>query len=148
MFRKLSHLKWSVRYDSEDLSKVLAVSEDGVYRFMLEEKYVQPMALADRKEGDALQLARVNQFNKSVKEDIINQLGEAHDKVIDLFNENPQIDETLSKLILVDSQGQHKNQRNRLRAAQVEEVEEVSYEIVTAEPTEKKEKKVSFMDIY
>ena len=115
---------------------------------MLEEKYVQPMALADRKEGDALQLARVNQFNKSVKEDIINQLGEAHDKVIDLFNENPQIDETLSKLILVDSQGQHKNQRNRLRAAQVEEVEEVSYEIVTAEPTEKKEKKVSFMDIY
>jgi hypothetical protein len=116
---------------------------------MLEEKYVQPMALADRTDGDALQLARVNQFNKAVKEDIINQLGEAHDRVIDLFNENPQIDETLSKLILVDSRGQHKNQRNRLRAAQVEEIEEASYEIVTAEPKEEqKEKKVSFMDIY
>lgn len=147
-FRKLSHIKWSVRYDKEDMSQALAVSESGEYRFMLEEKYVQPMALADRKDGDALQLARVNAFNKAAKETIADQLCEAQERVLDLFNENPQIDETLSKLILVDSQGQHKNQRNRLRAAQVEEVEEVSYEIVTAEPKEKKEKKVTFMDIY
>ena len=147
-FRQLSHVKWSVRYDSSDLSKVLAVSEDGEYRFMLEEKYVQPMALADRKEGDALQLARINQFNKAIKTEIANQLGEAHDKVIDLFNDNPQIDETLSKLILVDSRGQHKNQRNRLRSAKVEEIEETTYEIVNVEPIEEESKKISYMDIY
>jgi hypothetical protein len=149
-FRELSHIKWSVRYDSEDLSRVLAVSEDGKYRFMLEEKYIQPMALADRKEGDALQLARINTFNKAVKATIADQLCEAQEKVLDLFNENPQIDQTLSKLILVDSQGQHKNQRNRLKASKTEEVEEASYEPVEVAPVEdtKERKKISYMDIY
>lgn len=147
-FRKLSHIKWSVRYDKEDMSQALAVSESGEYRFMLEEKYVQPMALADRKEGDALQLARVNAFNKAAKETIADQLCEAQERVLDLFNENPQIDQTLSKLILVDSQGQHKNQRNRLKAAKVEEIEEASYEVVEVAEAPKETKKISYMDIY
>jgi hypothetical protein len=137
-----------VRYDKEDMTQALAVSENGEYRFMLEEKYVQPMALADRKEGDALQLARVNAFNKAAKETIADQLCEAQEKVIDLFNENPQIDQTLSKLILVDSQGQHKNQRNRLKAAKVEEIEEASYEVVEVAEEPKEKKKISYMDIY
>lgn len=147
-FRKLSHIKWSVRYDKEDMTQALAVSESGEYRFMLEEKYVQPMALADRKEGDALQLARVNAFNKAAKETIADQLCEAQERVLDLFNENPQIDQTLSKLILVDSQGQHKNQRNRLKAAKVEEIEEASYEVVEVAEAPKETKKISYMDIY
>ncbi len=147
-FRKLGHIKWSVRYDKEDMSQALAVSESGEYRFILEEKYVQPMALADRKEGDALQLARVNAFNKAAKETIANQLCEAQERVLDLFNENPQIDQTLSKLILVDSQGQHKNQRNRLKAAKVEEIEEASYEVVEVAEAPKETKKISYMDIY
>lgn len=147
-FRKLGHIKWSVRYDKEDMTQALAVSENGEYRFMLEEKYVQPMALADRKEGDALQLARVNAFNKAAKETIADQLCEAQERVLDLFNENPQIDQTLSKLILVDSQGQHKNQRNRLKAAKVEEIEEASYEVVEVAEEPKETKKISYMDIY
>lgn len=147
-FRKLGHIKWSVRYDREDMSKALAVSESGEYRFMLEEKYVQPMALADRQDGDALQLARVNAFNKAAKETIADQLCAAQEKVLDLFNENPQIDQTLSKLILVDSQGQHKNQRNRLKAANVEEIEESSYEVVEVAEEPKETKKISYMDIY
>lgn len=147
-FRKLGHIKWCVRYDKEDMTQALAVSENGEYRFMLEEKYVQPMALADRKEGDALQLARVNAFNKAAKETIADQLCEAQERVLDLFNENPQIDQTLSKLILVDSQGQHKNQRNRLKAAKVEEIEEASYEVVEVAEEPKETKKISYMDIY
>jgi hypothetical protein len=147
-FRKLGHIKWSVRYDKEDMTQALAVSENGEYRFMLEEKYVQPMALADRKECDALQLARVNAFNKAAKETIADQLCEAQERVLDLFNENPQIDQTLSKLILVDSQGQHKNQRNRLKAAKVDEIEEASYEVVEVAEAPKETKKISYMDIY
>ena len=148
-FRELGHVKWSVRYDEEDLSKVLAVSEDGEYRFMMEEKYMQPMALADRKEGDGAELARVNQFNRELKEHCTDLICSAQDTVTDLFNENPQIDQTLSKLVLIDSDGQHKNRRNRLRA-KPEEIEYTEYKIVEnkKDDEEKENKKVSYMDLY
>ena len=50
-FRRYAGERWTVKYDPDDLGEVLAVSEDGSLRFMLTEKYVQPMALADRKPG-------------------------------------------------------------------------------------------------
>ena len=57
-FRRYAGERWTVKYDPDDLGEVLAVSEDGSLRFMLTEKYVQPMALADRKPGDAAELKR------------------------------------------------------------------------------------------
>ena len=61
-FRDHASERWTVKYDPDDLHEVLAVSEDGTRRYMLEEKYVQPMALADRKPGDAEQLQRVHDY--------------------------------------------------------------------------------------
>ena len=46
---------------------MLAVNEDGTRRYMLSEKYVQPMALAYRKPGDYEQLERVQSFNKQLE---------------------------------------------------------------------------------
>lgn len=50
-FREYAHVRWAVKYDPDNLDHVLAVNEDGSLRFMLERKHVQPMALADRREG-------------------------------------------------------------------------------------------------
>lgn len=63
-FRELSHLRWQVQYDPNDLSTILAISEDNLYKFLLEAKYEQPMALADRIPGDSHQLQMVRDFNK------------------------------------------------------------------------------------
>lgn len=114
-FRKFCHVRWEVKYDPSDLSKALAVSEDGTLRFMLENKYIQPMALADRKAGDAEQLERINTYNKTLMFDV----KQKHNKVIEttehLLLENPSLRNELSKTLIVNSLGQHKDARNAIR---------------------------------
>lgn len=125
-FREHAHIRWSVKYDPDNLDNVLAVNEDGSLRFMLESKYVQPMALAERKEGDALQLDRVHEFNKQLETNLTEQLALSHSKVEQLFNDNPQLDVS-TRLLLCDSQGQNKNnkQTRRLQAHEVEDVKAI-----------------------
>ena len=127
-FREYEHVRWTVKYDPDDLQKVLAVNDDGTLRFMLEEKYVQPMALAERMEGDAEALARINQFNKSMAATIGERRTKAQQTLHEAFSGVPELDGTLSRLLLVDSDGQHKNQRNakRLPLADETEFEEVA----------------------
>lgn len=124
-FRAYAHIRWAVKYDPDNLDRVLAVSEDGRLRFMLEGKYVQPMALANRKEGDAEQLARVDNFNKQLKSRIITQLAAASESTHQLIASRPALENSLAKAVLCDSNGQHKNRRNqvRLRAKDIEDVE-------------------------
>ena len=125
-FREYAHIRWSVKYDPDNLDHVLAVNEDGSLRFMLERKHVQPMALAERTEGDAGQLARVNSFNRQLEETVTKRLALAHDKVERLFNDNPQLD-VATRLLLCDSRGQNKDnkQTRRLQAHQVEDIEAI-----------------------
>lgn len=122
-FREYAHVRWTVKYDPENLDRALAVNEDGSLRFMLERKYVQPMALAERKEGDAAQLERVHDFNKQLETKLTEQLALSHKKVEQLFNDNPQLDVS-TRLLLCDSKGQNKNnkQTRRLQAHEVEDV--------------------------
>lgn len=127
-FREYSSVKWIVKYDPDDLGEVLAVSEDGTLRFMLTEKYVQPMALADRKEGDAEQLARVQSFNASIEEHVQQKMLTANRTAEQLISSNPAAKNLLGRLLLTDSQGQHKlpKAEARLKAEVVDvEVEEV-----------------------
>ena len=56
------------------ISEILAVNEDGSLQYLLEEKHVQPMALADRADGDSEQLERVKEFNKKLEETITGRL--------------------------------------------------------------------------
>ncbi|MDR2556269.1 MAG: hypothetical protein LBC49_00985, partial [Bacteroidales bacterium] len=116
-FREYSHVNWTVKYDPDELNKVLAVSEDGGLRFMLEAKYDQPMALADRKEGDSTALARVNEFNRQLEQKVTDEIVAAQQITQNLFNENPLLDTTLSRLVICDSNGQHKDRRNAKRLA-------------------------------
>ncbi len=133
-FRKQSHLDWMIKYDPADLSKVLAVNvevkggkikqEIGTYQFILQQKYVQSMALADRQQEDAKQLEQVKQFNSDVMQYITDTRSKNYDILDDLF-QKPALQDTLAKLILVDSHGQHKNQRNQVsgRSRELIEVE-------------------------
>ena len=54
--RKYAHLRLNVKYDIDNMQEVLAISDEGYIRFLLEEKYVQSMALADRRAGAAEEL--------------------------------------------------------------------------------------------
>lgn len=126
-FREHRHIDWCVKFDRDDMSKVLVVNaeskngrlveETGTIRFMLEEKYIQPMALYNREEGDAAQLELVESFNKALEEQIVDRYDRQDRIVGQMVLENPQLNGTLSKHILTDSNGQHKNQRNNTRIA-------------------------------
>ena len=114
-FRDYASTRWAVKYDPVDTTKVLAINEDGTLRFELEEKYIQPMALQDRKPGDFKQLERVRDFNNVLVESITEQRKTTATAIGELFENNPALNDTLTKLILVDSKGQHKNGRNANR---------------------------------
>ena len=125
-FRDHASERWTVKYDPEDLHEVLAVSEDGTRRYMLEEKYVQPMALADRSETDSQELKRVRDYNKALEAETGRRLSdhyEAARRVIERAAElpihgTPALGACLEdRLLLTDSRGQHKDNRSRKRLA-------------------------------
>lgn len=129
-FREHAGTRWTVKYDPDNLSEVLAVNEDGSLRFMLTEKYVQPMALADRKEGDAEQLQRVQEFNRQLEGHVTTQLALKYEAGAEAIRDLPQAD-TLHRLLLCDSNGQHKlpKAQRRLKAAEVEAIEVKTVEV-------------------
>ena len=121
-WREHASVKWEVRYDPDDLSRVLAVNEDETLRYMLEAKYEQPMALIEREDGDYEQLRRIADYNKAQEERVADRISgymetasamleQAHSKELD----------TLQKLMICDSKGQHKNRRNQARLNAQEE---------------------------
>lgn len=120
-FREHAGTRWEVRYDPDNLHEVLAVNEDGTLRFMLTEKYVQPMALADRRDGDAAELQKVFDFNRRLEECVQEGLNAAYDTAAPYMRG----DDTLKRLLLCDSRGQHKlpKARKRLQAGGAETAE-------------------------
>lgn len=117
--RQLSTTDWVIKYDPDNKSQALAVSTDGSHRILLEERYVQPMALRERTEEDSHQLQLIRNYNKEVRDQITESISADYRVVDTLFNGNPQLNDTLAKLLLVDSHGQHKDCKsaNRLAAA-------------------------------
>ena len=138
-FRRHAHLDWVVKFDPQDMSMVLAHSTDGTTRFMLTEKYVQPMALVDRTEGDGHQLALVNNHNKQLKEVVMQQIQEDGDRVMNMFNSHPQLNDTLDKMRIVDSMGQHKDRlnNNRLQKAAQKVIEKQERKVIAHANAEK-----------
>ena len=120
-FRQYAGKQWIVKYDPDNLHEVLAVSEDGTLRFMLTEKYVQPMALAERKEGDSAQLQKVYDFNERLEQHIMDRVALAYEKAEPIMLQ----DNILNRLLICDSDGQHKlpKARRRLNAEDVEATE-------------------------
>lgn len=137
-FRKHSYERWTVKYDPDDLHDILAVSEDGTLQFLLEEKYVQPMALADRQEGDAEQLARVQHFNEELEEYVYDFQRDIKETV-ERFDTRKYAEiegningDILNRLLLTDSLGRHKRQRDAKRLGR--DVEDIDAEELTDYP--------------
>lgn len=117
-FREHYSVKWFTMYDPDDMTQVLAVNEDGTLRYLLQDKYVQPMALRDRKPGDSDQLQLVRNFNKALEEKVTETRANAAELVRATIAENPALEETtLRKLLITDSRGQHKNQLGEAKKA-------------------------------
>lgn len=136
-FRDHAAERWTVKYDPDDLSQVLAINEAGTRRYMMEQKYVQPMALADRKEGDAEQLERVRNYNKQLEAQTAERMALAYHTTEQLIAGTPALRGSIEdRLLITDSRGQHKDNRSRKRltAADIDalEVEAVEVPIIQA----------------
>lgn len=136
--RENRHQDWLIKYDPNNLDKVLAVNaksrngrlleEIGTIRIMLEAKHIQPMALYDRKDGDSAALAKVAAFNKEVEGAVIDRRRKNRQIVDEILQQNTALDGTLTKIILTDSRGQHKNNKNagrQLKAPRIIEIKQV-----------------------
>ena len=113
-FRRYESTRWQIRYDVADLRHVVATNEDETLQFLLEEKYVQPMALCERTEQDSVELARIREFNRANEEHITNVLSRANDTTMAIMEARKDLADN-QKFVIPDSHGQHKNERNRLR---------------------------------
>ena len=141
-FRRYAHIRWNVKYDPKDTSRVLAVNDDGTLRFMLEEKYVQPMALVEQTEEDKRQLYRTLGAAKHLECVVKSEITNASLLAQGVMEQYPQLqDSLLSRLMITDSSGQHKRQlqadRRKLidlpsEVITVDEPQEVEVEITTA----------------
>ena len=78
------------------------------------------MALADRQAGDAEQLAIIANANKQLEAHVTDTLADAQHKVEVLFRQNPQLDNVLTRALITDSRGQHKDRRNERRLQQAQ----------------------------
>ena len=106
-FRDLCYVDWHIKYDPQDMSSVLATTEDGSEQFVLYTKYLQPMALADRKPGDYEALAQVLHFRKKEEERVGLALCAHQEGARNILQSSREL-EDLSKFLITDSQGQHK----------------------------------------
>jgi hypothetical protein len=147
-FRDYSHVKWTVKYDPDNLQQILAVSEDESLRFMLEQKYEQPMALRDRQAGDAEELTRIREFNKNLENKVIESLTISSEKTQQLLINNNQIDSKLSQLLICDSKGQHKDRvsarRKKTQKRKIEDVNVIESNNINVEIDDEK----SIYDLY
>ena len=145
----LDHLgtSWIVRYDPEDMSRILISNagkkgtkdegrEIGSLRYVLEEKEAVPIALADQKPEHFEQRRRVRDFNESLKREIV---GTAENDVetirSNVYNTGLPGHNILERLLITDSRGQHKDNRNALKL----EAEDI-------EPEEERKPKVPYPD--
>lgn len=119
-FRRYDHLSWKIKYNPDDLTQVLAYNEENQLSFLLQQKHEQPMALYDRQEGDGEQLQLVRNFNKEIKNEILEIQADDARTVSEFFTDYKELDGSLVKTLLTDSRGQHKDRKNakRLQPAQ------------------------------
>ena len=128
-FREHADADWSVYYDPDDLSNILVTTEGDTRRYLLEEKYVQPMALAEQSAADREELARVQAYNKAQRESVEERIMSAHELVHVALEENEVGKNILNRLMLLDSKGQHKDERSLINS-QLGSGEEADFEEV------------------
>lgn len=121
---------WIVRYDPDDLSRVLisnavssrgarAKEEIGTLLYMMEQTMRVPMALADQREEHFEHRRRVREFNEAFEVQYMEKQREVDETLDALRREIPEIGSRglLERALIVDSMGQHKDNRTAERLA-------------------------------
>lgn len=140
----LDHLgtSWIVRYDPDDMSHVLITNagkkgtkdegkELATMRYLLDEKETVPMALIDQQPEHFEYRRQVREFNESLKREIV----ETAERDVNVIRENVYSNallghNILERLLITDSRGQHKDNRNELKL----HAEDAEYEEETPKP--------------
>ena len=108
-FRQSLNKEWRVIYDPQDMSSVLIEDAKGSSTtFVLQEKYVQPMAVIDQVPEDRVQLGMVRDANKALESSITEKRRESRELVEDLMSEIPALGEFRQKLMFT-YKGQQKD---------------------------------------
>ena len=131
---------WIVRYDPEDMSRVLisnavrkglkdAGKEIGTLRYMMQRCMKSPMALADQKPEHFEYRNRVDKFNEELQQHIDQKVADVDGHIKNLSQRIPELinNTLLDRYLITDSRGQHKDARSKMR----DEVTDADYEEVT-----------------
>lgn len=140
----LDHLgtDWIVRYDPDDMSRVLITNagkkhtrEEGkelaTLRYLLDEKEAVPMALKDQKPEHFEYRKKVEDFNKALENEIVEQSEKDVNTIIEnVYSRSLPGHNILERFCITDSRGQHKDNRNELKL----HAEDAEYEEETPKP--------------
>lgn len=137
---------WVVRFDPDDMSQVLISNtkrlksgrvdkEIGNLRYLLQQDIKVPMALVDQKPEHFEYRAKVNSFNQDLKAHVQDKVDEV-DKHIETIRQRVPVllgDSLLDRYLVTDSNGQHKDERTRMRKEATDTMyEDVQQPVVTA----------------
>jgi hypothetical protein len=107
-FRKHLNRKWQVTYDPGDMKTILVEDHDGKISFILEEKYVQPMAIADQTPEDRVQLKALIDKNEDLKTAVIDANIENRQLLEEHLSSNERLNQFRQKLMFIQN-GQQKD---------------------------------------
>ena len=110
-FKEQRHQRWQVYYDPSDLSSVLAVSEDGQYKFLLERKHLQPMAVEDQRPEDLQHLERVRTHQREIEDWVDGEWKRMMPLALDASKDNSVAQELLQRSITPFRRGEKKKMR-------------------------------------
>ena len=110
-FKEQRHQRWQVYYDPSDLSSVLAVSEDGQYKYLLERKHLQPMAVEDQRPEDLQHLERVRSHQREIEDWVDGEWKRMMPLALEASKDNRVAQELLQRSITPFRRGEKKKTR-------------------------------------
>ena len=110
-FKEQRHQRWQVFYEPGDLTSVLAVSEDGQYKFLLERKHLQPMAVEDQRPEDLQHLERVRTHQREIEDWVDGEWKRMMPLALEASKDNSVAQELLQRSITPFRRGEKKKTR-------------------------------------
>jgi hypothetical protein len=107
-FRKHLQRNWTVTYDPSNMNTILVEDLDGKVSFILEEKYIQPMAIADQTPEDRVKLKQLNQANEDLEMRVISTNIERNHLLEEHLSSSESLQQFRQKLMFTNN-GQQKD---------------------------------------
>lgn len=138
-FRKQLTRDWRVIYDPQNMKSILVEDQEGCVSFILEEKYVQPMAIADQSPEDRAQLREIREANKALESAVVNETTERHQVLDEHFSSDERLSLFRQKLMLTRG-GQQKDPLQEAKGKALPDKQKKAIEANTRKARETEEK--------